>query len=54
MEVDQKETRREREKKRKIGGKKNWGKKMMIPPRIELGTLSVLDSRDNHYTMEST
>ena len=25
----------------------------MIPPRIELGTLSVLDSRDNHYTMES-
>ena len=26
----------------------------MILPRIELGTLSVLDSRDNHYTTEST
>ena len=26
----------------------------MIPPGIEPGTLSVLDSRDNHYTMEST
>ena len=26
----------------------------MIPPRIELGTLSVLDSRDNHYTTEPT
>ena len=25
----------------------------MIPPGIEPGTLSVLDSRDNHYTMES-
>ena len=26
----------------------------MIPPGIEPGTLSVLDSRDNHYTMESS
>ncbi len=25
-----------------------------IPPGIEPGTLSVLDSCDNHYTMEST
>ena len=25
----------------------------MIPPGIEPGTLSVLDSRDNRYTMES-
>ena len=25
----------------------------VIPPGIEPGTLSVLDSRDNHYTMES-
>ena len=25
----------------------------MIPPGIEPGTLSVLDSRDNHYTTES-
>ena len=25
----------------------------MIPPGIDLGTLSVLDSRDNRYTMES-
>ena len=29
-------------------------KKKVIPPGIEPGTLSVLDSRDNHYTMEST
>ena len=29
-------------------------KKRVIPPGIEPGTLSVLDSRDNHYTMEST
>ena len=28
-------------------------KRRVIPPRIEPGTLSVLDSRDNHYTMES-
>ena len=28
-------------------------KKRVIPPGIEPGTLSVLDSRDNHYTMES-
>ncbi len=28
-------------------------KKRVIPPRIEPGTLSVLDSRDNHYTTES-
>ena len=27
---------------------------LVIPPGIEPGTLSVLDSRDNHYTMEST
>ena len=27
--------------------------KNVIPPGIEPGTLSVLDSRDNHYTMES-
>ena len=26
----------------------------MIPPGIEPGTLSVLDSRDNHYTTEPT
>ena len=30
------------------------GKKKVIPPGIEPGTLSVLDSRDNRYTMEST
>ncbi len=29
-------------------------KKEVIPPGIEPGTLSVLDSRDNHYTMESS
>ena len=28
-------------------------KKKVIPPGIEPGTLSVLDSRDNRYTMES-
>ena len=28
-------------------------KKSVIPPGIEPGTLSVLDSRDNHYTTES-
>ena len=28
-------------------------RKQVIPPGIEPGTLSVLDSRDNHYTMES-
>ena len=28
-------------------------KKEMIPPGFEPGTLSVLDSRDNHYTTES-
>ena len=28
-------------------------KKKVIPPGIEPGTLSVLDSRDNHYTTES-
>ena len=33
------------------GGKKKG--KQVIPPGIEPGTLSVLDSRDNHYTMES-
>ena len=34
---------------------KKWGeKKRVIPPGIEPGTLSVLDSRDNHYTMESS
>ena len=27
--------------------------KKLIPPGIEPGTLSVLDSRDNRYTMES-
>ena len=32
------------------GSKKS---KKVIPPGIELGTLSVLDSRDNRYTMES-
>ena len=25
----------------------------VFPPGIELGTLSVLDSRDNHYTTET-
>ena len=29
-------------------------KEKVIPPGIEPGTLSVLDSRDNRYTMEST
>ena len=33
-------------------GRKKKGKQV-IPPGIEPGTLSVLDSRDNHYTMES-
>ena len=28
-------------------------KNSVIPPGIEPGTLSVLDSRDNHYTTES-
>ena len=28
-------------------------KKAVIPPGIEPGTLSVLDSRDNRYTTES-
>ena len=28
-------------------------KKQVIPPGIEPGTLSVLDSRDNRYTTES-
>ena len=28
--------------------------KKVIPPGIEPGTLSVLDSRDNRYTTEST
>ena len=28
-------------------------KKKVIPPGFEPGTLSVLDSRDNHYTTES-
>ena len=28
-------------------------KTCVIPPGIEPGTLSVLDSRDNRYTMES-
>lgn len=33
---------------------KKWGeKKRVIPPGIEPGTLSVLDSRDNRYTTES-
>ena len=27
--------------------------KQLIPPGLEPGTLSVLDSRDNHYTTES-
>ena len=27
--------------------------KKVIPPGVEPGTLSVLDSRDNHYIMES-
>ena len=33
-------------------GEKNE-KKRVIPPGIEPGTLSVLDSRDNRYTTES-
>ena len=33
--------------------KKKNREKQVIPPGIEPGTLSVLDSRDNHYTMES-
>ena len=33
--------------------KKKKRRKQVIPPGIEPGTLSVLDSRDNHYTMES-
>ena len=35
------------------GEKKKKRRKQVIPPGIEPGTLSVLDSRDNHYTMES-
>ena len=33
--------------------KKKSKKYQVIPPGIEPGTLSVLDSRDNHYTTES-
>ena len=33
-----------------LNGQEN---KRLIPPGIEPGALSVLDSRDNHYTMES-
>ena len=29
-------------------------RKNVFPPGIEPGTLSVLDSRDNHYTTETT
>ena len=32
----------------------NKKERKVIPPGIEPGTLSVLDSRDNRYTMEST
>ena len=31
----------------------NTGEVKMIPPEIEPGPLSVLDSGDNRYTMES-
>ena len=34
-------------------GKKIEKKSTVIPPGIEPGTLSVLDSRDNRYTTES-
>ena len=34
--------------------KKKKKKESMILPGIEPGTLSVLDSHDNHYTTEST
>ena len=33
--------------------KKKKKKERVIPPGIEPGTLSVLDSRDNRYTTES-
>ena len=39
--------------KKKRTKKENQGKKKVIPPGFEPGTLSVLDSRDNHYTTES-
>ena len=35
------------------GETRKRGKQSVIPPGIEPGTLSVLDSRDNHYTTES-
>ena len=33
--------------------KKKKKKEKVFPPGIEPGTLSVLDSRDNHYTTET-
>ena len=45
--------RKKEEKKTATCEKGKKKKKRVIPPGIEPGTLSVLDSRDNRYTTES-
>ena len=42
-----------KKKKKQQPVKREKKKKRVIPPGIEPGTLSVLDSRDNRYTTES-
>ena len=50
---NQTEKNKKKKQKQPVKGKKKKKKKRVIPPGIEPGTLSVLDSRDNRYTTES-